>query len=144
MAETVQTTITPWVSFTPTGSWTTNTTYTGFWKRTGDTMETQIKIALTGAPDAVALTINVPDGQTIDTGKLLGTEDPFGFGYIIDGGAVFLGPVLFRYSSAIIDCFICTTSPNTMTTVSATVPITFANTDEIYLNFKIPIDAWGA
>ena len=65
--------IIPWTSWTPTGSWTSNVTYTGFWRRVGDTAEYQARIACTGAPTTANLTINVNSGQTPDTTKLLGS-----------------------------------------------------------------------
>ncbi len=47
--------VSDWVSFTPTGSWTTNTTYTGLWRRIGDSMEIQAKALCSGAPTSAGL-----------------------------------------------------------------------------------------
>ena len=65
--------VTDWVSYTPTGSWTTNTTYTGKWRRVGDSIQVQAKITLSGAPNAATqLQIGIPSGLTIDTTKKIG------------------------------------------------------------------------
>ena len=64
------TNLTEWEAFTPTGSWTTNTTYTGYSRKVGDTKEYKVGIALAGAPDTATLTINLPVGDVIDTAKL--------------------------------------------------------------------------
>lgn len=63
-------TTTKWTSFTPTGSFTTNTSYTGFYKRIDDTMEVEVTIAFSGIPNSTALMINTPLSLTIDTSKL--------------------------------------------------------------------------
>lgn len=56
------------ITWTPTGSWTTNTTYTGDYTRVGNVGNFHIRIALAGAPNAANLTaINMPSGLTIDT-----------------------------------------------------------------------------
>ena len=57
------------VAWTPTGSWTTNTTYSGYWQRFGNNLIASIKIALSGAPNAVNLSVNIPSGMSIDTTK---------------------------------------------------------------------------
>lgn len=59
-----------WTAFTPTGSWITNTTYTGFWQRVGDSIVLDIAMALAGAPTSATLTIDMPTGLTIDSSKL--------------------------------------------------------------------------
>ena len=48
--------MTDWVAYTPTGSWITNTTYTGKWRRVGDSMEVQGLAICSGAPTAVIFT----------------------------------------------------------------------------------------
>ena len=59
-----------WKAFTPTGSWTTNTTYAGHYRIVGDTMSITCKVSLSGAPDASNLTINLPSGWAVDTNKI--------------------------------------------------------------------------
>lgn len=70
-------TVTAWgaTSWTPTGGWTINATYTGIFRRVGDTGEYRVNIALAGSPtgNATTLVINLPASNTIDTTKLPGT-----------------------------------------------------------------------
>jgi hypothetical protein len=56
--------------WTPTGSWTTNTTYRGKKWRVGDRGFYEVDIQLAGAPSSGALTINMPSGEVIDAAKL--------------------------------------------------------------------------
>src|SRR5690606_23294411 len=60
-----------WTAFTPTGSWTTNCTYTGFWKRVGDSMFIQYEINLAGAPTSATLTLDPVANTTLDMTKML-------------------------------------------------------------------------
>jgi hypothetical protein len=39
----------PWIDYTPTGSWTSNTTYSGQYRRVGDTLEAEVTVDLSGA-----------------------------------------------------------------------------------------------
>jgi len=59
--------VTPWESFTPTGSWVTNVAYTGEKRQVGDSLEFRIHIDVSGAPDAVNMTVDIPDGLNLDT-----------------------------------------------------------------------------
>jgi hypothetical protein len=63
-----------WVSFTPTGSWSTNTTYTGRYRRVGDSIDIRYFIALSGTPTAASLSVNMPTGFTIDSTKYPGNN----------------------------------------------------------------------
>jgi hypothetical protein len=58
-----------WTSFTPTGNMTTNVTYTGFWRRVGDSMHIRARLAFSGATDATILSVNLPSGYTVDSAK---------------------------------------------------------------------------
>lgn len=80
--------ITEWQSFTPTGSWTVNTTYTGQYRRVGDSAEILYFVSLTGAPNAATLTIDMPTGLSIDTNKELtsATGHFVGIGWGVDSG----------------------------------------------------------
>jgi hypothetical protein len=57
------------VAWTPTGSWSTNTTYSGQKWRVGDKAYYTVHIALAGAPTSATLTVNLPAGEVIDTSK---------------------------------------------------------------------------
>jgi hypothetical protein len=139
---------TPWTSFTPTGAWTTNTTYTGQYRRVGDSAEFRVRVALSGAPDATNLTINIP--FTIDTAKLTSPQASvvrFGYGSARDTGTTSY-PVNVVYSSATAVSVRAVNADSTYAinanSVSNTVPFTFGNTDDIDVTFTVPISGWQA
>lgn len=61
-----------WESFTPTGSWLTNASYSGMYKldRNSSTVSMRYTINLTGNTTSANLTVNLPSGLTIDTSRL--------------------------------------------------------------------------
>lgn len=137
------------MSWTPTGSWVTNTTYTGRKWRVGDRGFYEVRVLLSGAPTSTALTINMPSGEVIDTAKLTGTES----------GAVSLGtfdigkdngssyPVGFNiiYNSTTSVAAIVINTAGTYGLqggVNATVPQTWASGDEMTLRWSAPIVGW--
>jgi hypothetical protein len=68
--------VTDWQAYTPTGSHVTNATYTGFYRRVGDTLEIRARVVYSGATNAgTELNFNLPTGLTIDTAKLNGTNN---------------------------------------------------------------------
>ncbi len=139
-------TMTEWVSYTPTSPWVANTTTTGRWKRVGDDMLIQCKSVMTGAPTAAALTYAMPAGYTIDTTKAITTSDVISLGT----------GLIYRASSGLRrGCFVSYASGTTfnvytdgvITTgasgaISETNPHTFANGDQIAVEFKVPILEW--
>ena len=62
--------LTEWTEFTPTGSWSTNVSYVGWYREVGDTLEVRIGISLSGVPDAIPLTVQLPPGFTINSNKI--------------------------------------------------------------------------
>lgn len=135
--------VTDWESnWTPTGSWTTNTTYTGLKRRVGDMEEYRVSISLSGAPTSTTLTINLP--STIDTSKLLTTDSAtpiIGSGYVYDNGVASY-PITVAYNnSTSVYAFISNASSTFAqnATIDATTPFTFGNTDRIELTFSVPI-----
>ena len=129
--------ITDWVSWTPTGSWTTNTTYTGKKRRVGDEYEYMVKVATSGAPTATSLSINL--SETIDTSKVTSTGIyASGFeksGVANDSGNAY--PVKVLYNTATVVSVTTGASPAAL--VSNTAPFTFAAGDEINVRFTLPI-----
>jgi hypothetical protein len=140
--------ITDWASFTPTGTWTANSTYTGKWRRVGDVAEYQVTITASGAPTATQLYINLPTGHVIDTAKLASTANnpPLGFGMATDSG-VSNYPVRVDYDST---TRVSVTAVGTASTyastsgLTATIPFTFGNADSVDVLFRVPIATWGA
>lgn len=137
-------------SFTPTGTWTTNTTYAGYYRRVGDCIEIEYTLTLSGAPDSVALSFNIPFSLTIDTVKTNldqagGTL--FGNGLGVDAGTGTF-PTVARYSSnTVIDIkgISVTSGANNQVLydVNATTPMTWASGDFMFITIKIPISGWN-
>lgn len=141
--------VTDWVSYTPTGSWSTNTTYTGLWRRVGDSAEIQFKIALAGAPTSAALTVNLPSGMTIDTAKLSSSANPTVLGHasISDTTVQYYESYIGYSSTTAVALYVMTRSSTYVeesTAVTQAVPMTFGNTDYIYGTYKVPIVGWSS
>lgn len=139
---------TDWIAWTPTGSWSTNTTYTGFWRRVGDSAEYQVKVALSGSPQDTSLTVNLP--HTIDTSKLLvnGVNTRcLGLVAIEDAAtANYIGIVGYNSTTSIM-----VTVGNASSTYLGTnsvedpgAPISFGNGDSVILRFSLPIAGWSS
>ena len=143
-----------WVSFNPTGSWTTNTTYTGKFRRTGPNMEAKIRLVLAGAPNsATVLTLDTPLGLTLDTASLListrvtdlGKVSAFTVGGYPAHGIVEYdttqptGTLKARY--LIQDP---ATNQNNSSMITTTAPGVWTVGNEIEIYLDIPITGWNA
>ena len=140
--------ITDWQSYTPTGGWTTNSTYVGKWRRVGDVMEVEAKVSLAGAPNAANCTFNLPTGYTIDTTKMdLVTTTPLGqvninknatnsflIGFSYYNSTTSVGIRYIRLSGSLYD------APN----VDATTPFSFTTNDTVQGIFRVPITGWSS
>lgn len=140
--------MTDWTSFTPTGSWTTNSTYTGYWKRVGDTLFIQGKIALSGAPTATQLQINIPFGLSIDTAKIDADTANRTLGMWSGDDAGVNGYTgMIRYSTATkVDCNSLNASGTFVvgSTVTSTNPFSFGSGDSVDFSFSVPIVGWSS
>ena len=142
--------ITDWESFTPTGSWSTNTTYTGFKRRVGDNEEYDVLVSLSGAPTATVLTINIANSKTIDTSKITGTSadtSDFGFGSALDSGVQNYPKLKVGYNSSTSVIVYAPNASGTYLTgvgVSNTAPITFGSGDSVHLKYSVPITGWSS
>lgn len=132
-----------WKSYTPTGSWVTNTTYTGFWRRVGDSIEVSAMVTTSGAPTAAQLTFGLPSGLVIDTAKLPAQDDGV-VPYVGEGQAYDDGVATYQ-------CQVAISSGGSPTTVavrtsagnlSSTNPFTFGAGDKVSVKFKAPISGW--
>ena len=136
---------TEWTSFTPTGSWTSNTTYSGFYKRTGDSAEIIALVSTTGAPTSTALTINLPSPLSVDSTKILGNAefDNPGTALLRDfGTGIFEGSVGYDSSNENIVVYGDQNS-GVSTNVTQTVPFTWANSDTVQIKITLPIVGWS-
>lgn len=142
-----------WIAFTPTGSWVTNTTYTGYYSRVGDTLRCKVYWALAGAPNsATNLTINLPSGLTIDTTKLpnSNTRNIFGFGNAsqdASSGNRYLCAARYNATTNIQVSYHNKDASNNILSqgsVSTTAPVTWASGDDGEIYFEVPIVGWSS
>jgi hypothetical protein len=141
--------VTDWVAWTPVGSWNTNVTYTGLYRRVGSEYEYQVRIDCSGAPNAASLTVNLPSGHVIDNAKLLDTVNGYGqlqgsSAHAGDAGSNGFDLTVKYLSTTAISIYrnIGLSSGDTIATgnpVNATNPFTFGNTDFVSMFFKLPI-----
>ena len=137
--------ISDWTAWTPTGSWVTNATYTGQWRRVGGEMEGQIKVATTGAPTATALNVNLPAGATVDTARMpdfTQYKTALGTGGADDSGTTYSLYTSYFSTTAVAPLYQNAAS-GTASTITATAPFTFGASDFVTFNFKVPIVGWG-
>lgn len=136
-----------WVPYTPTCSWTANTTPTGFFRRVGDSMELQLEALCTGAPTSATLTFDLPFGA-IKTTKLIGADGNFPLGphgFAIDTGSNgYLAGAHYSDTNTIVARYYDDGSGGVLITgsINATSPFTFGNTDLVQIKAVVPIDGW--
>lgn len=134
-------------AYTPTGSWVANTTYTGYWWRTGNRLNIDVKVTCSGAPTSADLTVNTPSGPTIDTAQMLAVQvgkTPLGGrGMAVDAG-------LDVYT--LFPCYSSTTSvyvmkddgDGTQSPVTQAAPFTFGSADAVQLQvINLPMTNWA-
>lgn len=142
--------VTDWLAYTPTGSWVTNATYSGFWRRVGDQIQVRAKVVTSGAPTAANLTFSLPSGLTFDTSKLVGTSQDtqnLGIGQVLDTGTAnyLVGNVGYASSSTVGVYVIGTAATyGGGSAVNATTPFTFGSTDQVSVEFSGPITGWSS
>lgn len=142
--------VTDWVDYTPTGTWNTNVTYNGKWRRVGDSMEIRARVLCSGAPNAVGLGINLPSGYSIDTNKLasvLAGGTPLGYGQAVDvGSASYPVSLLYFGSTTTLGVYDGVASGTYLvnTNVSNTAPFTFGATDFVEVISVVPIQGWSS
>lgn len=137
-------------SFTPTGSWSTNVTYTGFWKRFGDEMQVDVNIALAGAPTSAALFLNMPTGYSVDTTKLTAAEGDhtplLGRGVLHDdAGTSYAAAVIYGSTTTIsVSWENANVAPLILTVngITNVSPFTWATSDRAHFSFRVPILGW--
>ncbi len=143
------------VSFTPTGTWTANTTYTGSWSRIGDKAKIRYSWSLAGAPTATGLALNMPPGLTIDSTKFPGGLNQngstlFQTGYMLRSGTQSVHIEGRPASSSTITVFYVnsTGSGNFIVgesaQINATTPYTWGAGDIGTLEFIVPITGWSS
>lgn len=138
--------ITDWVSWTPTGSWSANTTYTGFKRRVGDNAEYRVKVATSGAPTSASLTINLPSSEVIDTAKLVDSAanlGDIGNGSVSDSGTAYKAFVAYSSTTAVAVRYQSNAS-GASSAVTQAAPFTFGASDYVEVTFRVPITGWSS
>lgn len=139
-----------WTSFTPTGSWVSNSTYTGRYRCTNRVLDVENNIALSGAPTSAALTINLPSGFIVDTANLTSTVANYsplrGSGRAIDSGnnGYFAVPAYTSTGAiAVMRSVGLETGSfaqiSVANDVNATAPFTFGNADSVAIQYSVPV-----
>ena len=126
---------TNWTNFTPTGGWTTNTTYTGKYKYVGDSAVIQLKVVTSGAPGGnTALSFNMPAViGVIDTSKLVGGTLITNSGNTLDAGSAIYDARAVATSSTIVSF------NSNASGITKTYPMTWASGDNMEITFTVPI-----
>jgi hypothetical protein len=136
------------VTWTPTGSWVSNTTYTGDYTRVGSVGNFHVRISLSGPPTAAALTVNMPSGLTIDTSLVsvvVGTNT-FGRAHANANGVPMVFSVVSTGSASTVQLYFQSTASSTssaMTGVNNTVPVSWTSPSTIDLYWSVPIAEWS-
>lgn len=145
--------ISNWQSFTPTGTWTSNVTYSGMWRRVGDSLECQVFIDITGTPGSGTLLIDVPFSLNIDTSKIIST---IGTGLGSSGAAIGIthvvpvpgtdayGPTLYYSTTQVQPAQYIVTTTVGQGSINPTSPYTLDANDGIECTFRVPIVGWRA
>ncbi len=137
-----------WKTFTPTGSWVAGTeTYTGVYRRVGDSLEFRVKIALSGAPTSTSLQINLPSGLEIDTAKLVQTSGgtgTLGIGTAFNSGVSFHELSVNYTSTTAVAIYISNSASTHVTSAQVTqaIPFTWGNADAVDILCLVPISGW--
>lgn len=136
--------VSDWITYSPTGSWSTNTTYTGKYRRIGDSMECQVGVILSGAPNTATLRVDLPTGFTIDTNKLsvYSTSNGQAVGEAVArvSGADQTGTAMATINAGTGGVWV--TSQGVADAWSRTIPVTWASGQNIGISFRVPITQW--
>lgn len=130
-------------SFTPTGSWSTNTTYSGKYRRVGDNLEFTVIVATSGAPTSATFTLNIPSSLVIDVAKLpsgtASSTDIAGFAHLLDSDTAANRTMGMIYPASSVTMGVVAIGAGAVTQA---VPFTWANNDKLTLKFRVPISGW--
>jgi hypothetical protein len=134
----------PWISFTPTGTWSTNTTYSGRYRQNAENLEIQYFLTTSGAPTTASLNLNIPSGFTINSN---GFSDPSvssntrldSSGGILDSGTAVFGTLFTQYLTSTSIQVRSGNSAAQAVTVTQASPMTWASGDSMWLYVTVPV-----
>jgi hypothetical protein len=76
------------MDYNPSGTWATNTSYSGSFRVIGDNLESRVIVTTTGSPESTVFRLNIPSDYQIDTSKLsTGTRIPVGSATLFNGSS---------------------------------------------------------
>lgn len=135
-------------SFTPTGTWSTNTTHAGFLWREGEFLCLDVQTILSGAPDSANYRINIPGSLSVNEAKMQiesgGNGKLIGHCYVLDSGTGRrIAFPSYEDSNDVVELQYADTG-FLLSTVTNTTPQTFASGDKILWTAKLPIDGWNS
>lgn len=129
---------TDWVNYTPTGGWVTNATYTGKWRRVGDSLHIMARVDTSGAVTGT-FALGLPSGFTIDTAKMNSPTQFFhslsGSSVASDSGSAFALNVAYNTTTTVA----LLSGGTGQTVANATNPFTFGAGDFVTLDFIVPV-----
>lgn len=145
--------ITAWTSYTPTGFSSTNVTYTGVWRRVGDSLQGQVLLSFTGTNTDGEVYVNLPTGYTINGSKMVDStsadKNTVGSVLIRDEGTdTYIGTCAVRTGLGTNRIYLSvnlastTYSGRRAVDTSTNTPHAIANTDAMFVNFIVPITEW--
>ena len=134
-----------WTAYTPTGSWSSNVTYTGYWRRVRDSIEVQILITASGATTGTLSVVKIPTGLTSDSAKIIAAASGFYYSSLFtirdSGSATYFG--FAHPSPGTIDINVGYLDASaTGGQITATAPMTWANGDTMALSICVPVTGW--
>lgn len=137
------------VTATPTGSMSTNTTYTGFANRIGKFARFSMKVAFAGAPTSTTLDITLPTGYTMDTASIADASSgnfALGFAALRASGTGLAYPCQLRYLNSTSFRLHPAEAGNTYldnnSGFTQAVPVTIASGDTIAIDITLPMANW--
>lgn len=135
------------VSYTPAATWSTNSTWTGKYRREGAFMVVQFKVALAGAPTSATLAVDIPTGYVIDSARILETTEVrvLGTCAIVDASTpTYAGATNYSDTNTLaVRAPDASTGYVFLAAVTQALPVTFANGDSINCESKVPIVGWN-
>ena len=112
----------------------------GQWRRVGDSMEVHVTSLLSGAVSGT-ISVFLPVGFTIDSSKLTGgLTGAVGVASAIDAGTANFNGTVFVATTTSVSIV----GHNQVTIWGITIPFTWANSDELSVDFRVPILGWGS
>lgn len=149
--------VTDWVSSTPTVGFTGGTLSTSsmYSRRVGDTGEIKVALKWSSIFTGGSATINLPSGWVLNSSKFPGTiaSPDYILGratlYDISATNPYFASVVYNSTTSVILRPEITVGGNTFgavgtSAISTTYPFTWANNDEVFVEFTVPVVGWSS